>query len=771
MQKFIFIWMLLFFLLMQVATAQIIPSVYQEKVFLHTDKSFYLTGEDLYFKAYLVNAADHRPSDLSKVIYVELVSDKVYLQTRISAVEGSNGSFFLPADLHSGKYVVRAYTRWMRNFDEAFFFQKTIAIFNPFEPASVTTPAAEHYDIQFFPEGGQFVSSIESKTGFRVVNEDGQGIDFRGIVVNAVNDTLATFQPLKFGIGHFYFTPVSSNTYFAQIYDLNGKLIAKQTLPPAAGKGYALKLSDTGNGRLSVRANSNTPDYEGQDIVCLVHSRGKMIFRENRKIISQQAEFVFPVSQLEDGINHITLFDNSGNPVAERLYFKRPEASQEIKIRPDQEMYPQRSKIQLDLQVPDRQGLNISMAVYHADDLQSPEKLNIANYLLLTSDLKGYVESPWYYFEKDSQVNAATDNLMLTHGWRRFEWKKVQEGSQEKISLFPEYVAPLVEAEIISRETQKPAAGITAYLSMAGKNFVFKGSQSDSLGKVYFEMHRVYQKGELIVRLTPRDDSLYQIRILDPFSPVVYPGVNTPLGLSLAHKAQLEDRSVYMQARRVYQKESKTKPQADSLHFYGIPDEKYYLDDYTRFPVMEEVMREYIRGVMVRKAEGKFQYRIFDLNTGELFEEEPLVLLDGVPVFDINKIMALDPFLIKSIEVKRRKEFLGRLGFSGVVSYLSYEGNAISNVLGDKEAWPEYQGLQVQRVYFTPQYEAGADLNNRLPDFRDLLYWNPNIEIPSSGAFSISFYSSSLSGKYNVYINGLSEDGKLFHGSQMIEVK
>ncbi|MCB0854914.1 MAG: hypothetical protein KDD63_21985, partial [Bacteroidetes bacterium] len=215
-------------------------TVYQEKIFLHTDKSFYLTGEEIYFKAYLVNAVDHQPSDLSKVIYVELLSkDSAHVQTKISPQDGGNGSLFLPTDLKTGKYIIRAYTRWMMNFDADFYFQKTITVFNPFQPVPQPKPTTKHYDVQFFPEGGHWVESLRSKIGFRVVDENGKGVDCNGFILSDKNDTLVRFRSLKFGLGHFYLTPEKGESYYALLFYPSGEMITKKSLPSAEPKGYS----------------------------------------------------------------------------------------------------------------------------------------------------------------------------------------------------------------------------------------------------------------------------------------------------------------------------------------------------------------------------------------------------------------------------------------------------------------------------------------------------------------------------------------------------
>ncbi len=169
------------------------------------------------------------------------------------------------------------------------------------------------------------------------------------------------------------------------------------------------------------------------------------------------------------------------------------------------------------------------------------------------------------------------------------------------------------------------------------------------------------------------------------------------------------------------------EPQIDSLPFYGTPDEKYLLDDFTRFPTMEEVMREYVKGVMVRVRKGKFHFLTLDKTNAALFRENPLVLLDGVPVFNINKIMAYDPRKVKQVDVVTRQYYLGRLTFNGVVNYTTYHGDLL-DYTPENATILFVEGLQTKKEFFSPVYETPLQQESRVPDKRHLLFWDTNVK-------------------------------------------
>src|ERR1700712_1662086 len=192
----------------------------QEKVFVHTDKRAYMTGEILWFKVYVVDGSFNKPLDLSKVAYVDVLDDSQVpvMQAKIELHNGhGSGSLYIPVSLSNGNFKLRAYTNWMKNFSPDYYFEKKITIVNPQRTPTYAKSNKGDYDIQFFPEGGSLVNGINSKVAFKAVGKDGMGIDFTGAIINQKNDTIIRFKPLKFGMGQFSFTPAADNTYKAVI--------------------------------------------------------------------------------------------------------------------------------------------------------------------------------------------------------------------------------------------------------------------------------------------------------------------------------------------------------------------------------------------------------------------------------------------------------------------------------------------------------------------------------------------------------------------------
>lgn len=756
----------------------------QEKLFLHTDKEFYVAGEIAWFRIFYVDGSTHKPFYLSKLAYVEILNDKnePVQQAKISlANDESRGSFYLPVSLSTGYYTIRAYTNWMKNFDQDYFFEKKIAIVNTLRAPKPGTVIKDPNDAsaQFFPEGGNLVNGIRSRIGFIIKNKNG-GVDHvQGFVVDKNNDTITSFSPLKFGIGSFYFTPQTGNTYKSVIV-LPGGLSFSQPLPVAFDDGYAMKLEEN-SGQLMMKIwkkNANGQNRPEQMIVA-AHTRqvlkiASAVFLNN----NDSTSFAIDKKRLGEGISHITLFNANGKPVCERLFFSKPEKKISLTVKSDRQVYEKRQLINLSIggAVPVNPRFTLSAAVFGSDTLQALNGPDIFDYMWLVSDLPGDIESPGYYFSNDPGAGLATDNLMLTYGWRRFKWDDIWKGGETFIKYQPEINGHLVTGILKDTRNGRPVPGENAYLSISGQPYGFYTATSDKNGMLTFEIRRYYGNSQVIAQPGIDVDTFYKVDILKPFagSPA---GENRylPYPLSETVKDQLLKKSIGMQVQNIYMGDSlKTfydPPIRDTLPFFGKPEKSYWLDDYKRFTTMEEVLREYVREIGVGVRHEKLVFKIFNPSSHDFYEGNELVLLDGVALTNTSRIFAYDPLKIKKIDVIRDRYVLGHATFNGVASFTTYDAMFDGFDLDPRLVAVDYSGLQLQREFYSPSYDTKEQLEKRLPDFRNTLFWDGNVQTNNDGSGSIRFYSSDLAGKYRVIVQGMDDDGNFVTATTEFEVK
>lgn len=748
----------------------------QEKIYLHTDKNFYLAGEIVWFKAYYVDGALHRPMDLSNVAYVEILdrSYKPVLQTKISLTsKGGQGSFYLPLTLNSDNYILRAYTNWMKNSGAAAFFEKRICIVNTMKSAEGGQQRDSiHVTAGFFPEGGSLVKDIETKVAFHVTDNNGKGVDARGIITDDRGDTIKNFSPDRFGIGNFTFKPLSGHNYKATILLADGKFFTS-SLPVAYDYGYVMNVADNKDGRLKVRiqAKGKEMDQRGENVFLLTHTR-QVLKAVQSGYVNYENDLVLYIDKekLAEGVSYITLFNKDQQPVCERLVFTRPKNIINTQISTDKTVYEKRQKVNLSISSMAESNIigdaNYSVAVFQMDDsLQMPGQDDIASYLWLTSDLRGYVESPGFYFTSGTNTDEAIDNLLLTQGWRRFRWENVLSPAMPGMQKFiPEYRGHLITAKVSNASNGKVAANIDCFLSFQANSFGLCMAKTDNNGIARFDVKDYYGQGEIVVQPNRTNDSIYRIDILNPFSDDHLSRRLPYFSLLKKDEEKFARKSIAMQTQNIYWVDSirRFNPPVlnDTLPFFGKAEYTYRLDDYKRFTTMEEVLREYVTPVNVVLRGGKLYMSIFDKTLQAIYTEKILVLLDGVPLMDYQKIFSYDPLKVKKLDVVPVKYMLGGINFAGIISFETYQGKFDAFELTPGIIAVDYEGLQLQREFYSPVYETGRERTQRIPDLRTTLYWMPDVSTDRAGKSSLQFYTSDQQGKFLVLLQGFNARGE-----------
>ncbi|MEJ7587406.1 MAG: hypothetical protein WKI04_07580 [Ferruginibacter sp.] len=212
-------------------------------------------------------------------------------------------------------------------------------------------------------------------------------------------------------------------------------------------------------------------------------------------------------------------------------------------------------------------------------------------------------------------------------------------------------------------------------------------------------------------------------------------------------------------------------PQLDTTAFYLKSDKTYLLDNYVRFTTLEKVLREYVMEVNVRQRNGKVHLPVFNEIERAPFTDPPLVLLDGVPVFDLEKLMAYDPLKIRKLEVVAREYYLYGNSFNGIMNFTTYKGDMEGYEIHSRATIMDYEGLQVRRDFYAPVYETALQFSSRLPDFRTLLSSLPKLAGNGKEKTHAVFYSSDLPERYAIIIQGMSYDGRSGSAVAYFDVK
>jgi len=740
--------------------------VAREKIFAHVDKNAYAAGELMWFKLWVVDAADNRPLSMSKVAYVELLDtgNEALLRAKIFLKSGTgDGSFLLPLNIPTGCYALRCYTNWMKNFGTDDFFEKQVTIVNvqrKLEESPEPTPAIPK--IQFLPEGGNLVDGIASRVAFIATDGRGHGADCNGYLLDNT-DTLLRYRSIHAGMGTFSFTPIAGHVYRSVVTMTGPDSSITTTLPAAYGSGYVMNVRNEGDHYTVSIGTAGVPD---EPVYLFIQSHGVQRAFLTATLEGGRASFTVDKSIPGTGVSVLTLFNGSRKPVCERLVFKRPPPGWAFHATTDRQVYGLRSLIHLGIGSEGTDGVadttNASLAVYRLDSLQEPAQDSyVDDYLLLDSDLKGVVEDPsWYLADTGEAADQAIDNLMLVNGWRRFRWEDVLQGSKPDFRFVPEYGGPIISGQWVDRRTGRPAPGILTYMGVENYLRGFSTCTSDSNGMVNYELRDFRGPGQLVFQAAS-GDSNYNFLISDPFSNRFRDRPRYPFRPPAGGAHSLEDLSISMQVQQIYHGASlihfRNSP-PDSTSFYTDIDKRYFLDDYTRFTTMEEVLREYVVLVDVKRRAGHYHLVLYDFPNATMFKSDPLVVIDGIPVLNMDAFIRVDPLQLKKLEVVNRRYFLGDAIFNGILNWTSNNHDLGGYELNDA-AIVNYDGLQQEREFYAPAYPTAEDRSGHTPDYRNVLLWKPELRLTPGKKTDESFYSSDLPGTYRVVLQGIANDG------------
>lgn len=405
-----------------VSSADTTSKYSSEKIYIHYDKPYYAAGETIWFKAYLYN--NNMPSVSSHNFYLQVLDPKGrIIDAKKYPISGATvkGNINIADSLAEGYYTIRAVTPANVNNDE-FIYTKNIYIFIPgIRPKP--SLMVKKVNLQFFPESGNLIDSIFTEVGFKATDEYGNPVDVSGVIRTGNDAIAARFKSAQNGMGRFTLKPYLEQKYFAEL-DMNGQTFT-YPLPPVQQAGIYLRVGDEENGKVYELAKNRKTLLESVKLVVRLNKHvvfESQIAFNNELILRGHLN----TKDLPSGILQFTVLNTEGLPIAERLTFvnnteyKRDPLFQVTQINTDK-----RGKNSFVLQFPQDIQTSLSVSITDASLQSFPDKENIYSRLLLTSDLKGYIYNPaWYFQNNDALTKEALDNVMMIHGWSRYNIKK-----------------------------------------------------------------------------------------------------------------------------------------------------------------------------------------------------------------------------------------------------------------------------------------------------------------------------------------------------------
>ena len=759
----------------------------QEKVYLQYDKASYYAGETIWFKAYMLEGLV--PVGESKNLYIDWITDNgVLLSHTVSPiVDGAtNGQFELPGDYNSDFIHVRAYTRWMLNFDTAFLYSKDIRILSKDPPlrkkAATIVPS-----IQFFPEGGDVIAGVTNRIAFKANDQFGRPLKIKGKLLDNKGNLVQSFSSIHDGMGNFSFIPQVESVYSVRWSD--EKNIEHTTnLPQHKSSGISMQVAIEGNKRIIKINAANELDKSLQNIHMIGTMNQAPVFRNDVLLTEKNsARRIIPTGNLPSGILTITLFDANWNAVAERITFVN---NNEYRFEPQMEVQRwglgKRKRNEIEIQLPDSlQDASLSIAVTDAG-IEKDTTDNIISHLLLSSELKGRVYNPAYYFANNNDSMAEhLDLVMLTNGWRRFKWEDVVKGKLPDIRYphEPTYLHLSGKLFGVAKSQLSGTESIALIIKDSGSSkLLVMGINTDgSFGDpelVFFDTLRVYYsiKSKFLKQsearfLTDRLPSPNYTAFSKNFiySNQTFDTAGTYHHTRLASKA-LEimniERGHIMQ--NVVIKTVKKPP-------VQVLDERYTSgffkgDDGYQFDLVNDPLAGSYQNIF-----NYLQGRVAGLQINSNTNPPSLVWRGGSPIVFLDE-MQTDTDMISSIPITDvayvkvfRPPFAGGFGGgNGAIAIYTKKGGDQSSSSKGLSA-NTVAGYSPVKQFYSPNYDTFDPRNDHL-DIRTTLYWNPLVSINQKNKkIKLSFYNNDVTKSFRVVIEGMTKDGLLAHYEQIME--
>ncbi len=759
----------------------------QQKAYLHLDKSRYFAGDDLWFKAYLVDGKFHKPDSFSTNLYVELISPSG-AQARIIRVRMNHGSghgdISLPDTLAEGLYQIRAYTNWMQNFHPDYFFSKNIQIMNPaykrlispqqarknLKVLSKKEQATDYSDLslQFFPEGGNMVEGLESMVAFKAIDKSGYGIPVQGRVVDNDKNQVALIATRHDGMGSFNLKPGKGKKYQAIVTGENREY--RFNLPPSLEYGIVLRVEEQPR-ELVLHISSNKPptnDRVANEVIIAGQVRNRMVYQSIVNLADGPVSAIVDKGMLPTGVVQFTLFSGRMIPLAERLVFVNHHDFMNINLNVYDTITEYNDRL-VCLSVNTRnkslKGLeaNLSVAVLYDGEGGRSSTGNILSHLLLTSDLRGYIRNPDDYLKLTGPAGSAeTDLLMLTHGWRKFDWSEILAGDFQKIRYLEEKgitVTGMITSEMFS----VPLKNCRVRLSVSDEfNDVFT-QHTDKKGLFKFENMVYYDTINVKIEAW-RNSGRKNLVILVPGD--FFAEVTKHQGEYTLTTVSERDRKAYRKEqfeknKIAYDEQMRQMASADSNKLHGIhgePDAVIHMEDIpSGYTNVFQVMQGRVPGVVVNGT------NVIIRGIGTLYgSTEPLYLIDGVPVSDASAVMGIPVEDIDRIEIIKgpNAAIYGSRGGNGVIAIYTKRGMFL------RKGILEFQmlGYQWPRKFYQPVFSAGEN-----PDDIITIGWFPVIKTNGQGNARAIFRKPEIPGRLRIIVEGISFDGDPGYAEMVVD--
>jgi hypothetical protein len=674
-------------------------SLPREEVYLHTDRSDYVAGEEIWLNAFLINRLTSRPDTDNRILYVELINpqNRPVAQRRLLLEKGTSpGMITIPDTVSTGRYTLRAYTNWMKNFLPGNCFSSNINIYNTF-----------------------------------------------------------------------------TDRHFSQTDNMPANVPATAT----SDAGFVVSTQSSGKDtiEISIIADDNYRIRNGDLCYLFIHTHGVININRPVYLSARITKFAVSRKSLLPGINHITIFDSKAKPVAQNFVYTQAAENNAINLNYTGNL-SKRNRISLEIEPGIMTGSAIesmSISVAPAENVRNYS--GISDYMIFGSEF-GIVPDEMFSNKADVVNGNIIDEFLATAKSQWIDWDMILSDKMPDLKYIAEKEEHIITGRLVNSVSGVPDTGRYIFLSVPGKEAGFQYSKTRGDGGFSFRIPAGKDLYDIIIQ--PELPEMNRtIRVESSFPEKYFPSASRQVTSEQNFPAHIARMSVNYQVRKIYgltsvgENGSKAGVYKQERRFYGKPDIELILDNYIKLPVMQEVFFELLPGVIMKNKKSQYEVSIADPVDNNIYYKPPVLFIDGVVVRDPSVIGNLDPEIIERIEVIREKYVVGDYLFYGLVNVISRKGDFSCVPLPDYAVRLRYRVTDEINPFTFPVYDTNEKSEQRIPDFRNTLYWNPSIKADENGKFRTEFYSSDFASDYVINIQGITSNGEAFSFRKTFQIK
>jgi len=766
----------------------------QEKVYLQLDRPYFSAGERLWFRAYMVHSAIHTPLNLSRYIYVELLNahNDVLVRKKIRPTDEALflGQIDLSPELAEGWYSIRAYTNFMRNMDEAFFFRRKVYIGNSLKGLSgveinertssnmgnsaLKSKEKENaaLDVQFFPEGGHLIEGNMQVVGFKSIGPNGLGANINGRIIDNENKEVTAFKSNPLGMGKIMLMPEAGKTYTAICEDNKGQKLTVK-LPNPSSSHYALSVQQSTT-IMNITVLTPAQSTRTDTLYVLGCLRGLPIFQTT--MLPESAGYTFSKSGMNSGVYEILLMNSKTEVLSSRLVYVLGGDDAKLTLSLDKTNYQKRDAVHASLFLKDSKGNpvegNFSVSVTDDNDAKIDSfETTIKSYMLLQSDIKGFIENPNSYFRPENKnASSELDILMLTQGWKRYDSKAVIAGNPAKCDAYEVERGPIISGKVQNFPARRAVSGINVSMFFLNKRSHFDGAVTNHTGRFEFlcpefpdstgiRIEAVKKPGQFL-ELVVNTDTFPTSEITSVFPDNFKQNAQMKSFLKKSRdRYYIENGMMSVTLDKVVvvakksDKNKKLREERGSMYMdpsYTIDEDALsmattILDVLSMAPGV--TLNSTADGVMIRNA-------------------VPLIMVDNME-YNMEELRYINTTDVKMIDILKdpgQTAIFGNRGANGVICIYLKRGDERQSepvVLGRNQAEVMPLGHSLPAEFYVPKYQVESNKQNPLPDFRSTIYWKPNLRTNASGEADLFFFTADGTGTYTITAEGLTPTGEI----------